>query len=158
MTRGDLSRRHSMKRKRHAHTRARQDKKRKIEHVQLSRSKWHQMTDVLHCYYSNVQTLRDYLTSSCPSLSKRRRRHVSGYADTPATCGTTSILDTVIVGSHADHIPEQGQVLAKDLEIFSQEQAGATEPSLLSQPLYSQKEVGYGPISFLILTFCPSAC
>lgn len=57
------------------------------------------------------------------------------------TRGTCSLLDTIIVGSDEHRLPEKKQVLVKDLEIFSQEQAGLSEPSLLFQPLYSQKEV-----------------
>lgn len=75
---------------------------------------------------------------------------MGNYMDKPETRGTAMLLDTLIVGSHDDRGQEQNQTLAKDLEVFSQEQAGITEPSLLSQPLYSQKEVRCGAFPLTI--------
>lgn len=103
---------------------------------------------VLDCYYPRVQTLRQFILTTIPNISKRRKRLLKRTEPVPADAVAQAdlnledayrLLDNVLVGADVVKLPQSDK--GGDFQQFTQQLSASTARSLFGQATASYAEV-----------------
>ena len=113
---------------------------------------------VLDRYYPCVQTLRQFLLTRTPNLSKRRERLLKRTCPTPADVasqadldleGAYQLLDHVFTG--ADPVKLSHSNRADDFQQFTQQLSASTAASIFGQATASYAEVKHADLQYFFI-------